>query len=104
MDLIDAAHIVIADVHASFPELSYPQAISYVRQTVVDAEVNDDDTETAPAYHMVLQASVASLVLAIATLEELTLDQGDVHEDTTTGHVTIDGRDPFEWLHDLLIG
>lgn len=103
MDLTDATHIVIADVHMSFPELSYPQAIAYVRQTVVDAEINDDDTETAPAYHMVLQASVASLVLAIATLEELTLDSGDVHEDVTSGHVTINGTDPFQYLHELLI-
>ena len=102
MDVTDAAHIVIADVHQSYPELSYPQAIKHVRETISDAEINDDDEATAPAYHVVLRASVAELVLAVATLEQLRLDRGDVLE--VDGHVTINGEEPFEWLHEMLRG
>ncbi len=94
--LEDAVHTVIKDTQDSYPEMSFPQAISHALKTVNVVELDMDD-ETGPAYELVLTTSPAALLVEVARQEDTTLDPSDVVE--VDGVVTIDGMDAFEWLH-----
>jgi hypothetical protein len=95
MELTAAIVIVAQDVRESFPELSRPLAIKHALETTAEHSLNQDDPSFT-AYKALHQASTAEVILAMAHLECLTLDRGDVLE--VDGVATIDGMNVFEWL------
>lgn len=100
LGLDDAVQAVILDVHHSYPELSFPQALKHALGTV-NADTLDHDSDNAPAYALVLASSTIELVRTVAALEEISLDSEDIVE--LDGAVTIDGMDAFQWLSYLLL-
>lgn len=99
INLTDAVYTVIQDVQNGFPELSFPQAISYALSTLSVDQLDMDD-ETGPAYELVLTSSPTDLIVEVAAQEDTTLDRGDIVE--VDGVATIDGMDAFEWFHLVL--
>lgn len=97
MDLATAIRTVETDIRQSYPTLSLPLAIKLAREVTSTVGLNPDDEPTYTAYRVLMAASEAEVILALAKLLELTLDHGDVWE-STDGYATIDGMDPYEWL------
>lgn len=99
MDLATALRTVHLDVQQSYPRLTLPLAIKLAREVTRTVGLNPDDEPTYTAYKVVMVASVAEIVLAIAKIYSLALDHGDALE--IDGEPTIDGQEPFTWLDEM---